>query len=137
MRVFIDTSSLFKKYHVEEGSRQLANLLKDVSEIIVSPITYLEITNTIHRFYHDAKINKHELEILCTQINHDFQYFIKISWNDHLENTFLHWVNKYYVKSLDIIQLASAQHSRCEQFITSDKIQYKLAKEELNKAVLL
>jgi uncharacterized protein with PIN domain len=47
MIAFIDTSSLFKKY-VEEGDYQaLDSLLKDISEIIISPITALEFNSVI------------------------------------------------------------------------------------------
>ena len=137
MRAFIDTSSLFKKYHFEEGTRNLFDILKNVSEIVVSPITHLEMTNTAYGFYHEKKITKKELEILCRAINQDFQYFKQIPWSNDLENLCFHWMNHHHIKTLDIIQLTSAQHSKCQQFITSDKNQYKVAKKELNEVIFI
>ncbi len=49
MRVFIDTSSLFKKYVEENGSKELDFLLQEVSEIAVSPITRVEMSVIVAR----------------------------------------------------------------------------------------
>ena len=137
MRTFIDTSSLFKKYHLEEGSKKLFTIKKNVTEIIVSHITYLEITNTAYRLYHNKKITDQELEILYRDINHDFPYYKKIPWDDKLEDHFFHWVRRYQIKSLDTIQLASAQCSKCQRVITSDKKQYDMAKNEFDDVIYI
>ena len=137
MKVFIDTSSLFKKYHFEEGTKKFFDILKDVSAIVVSPITYLEITNTAFRLYHQSKISKGELELLSKAINHDFQYFEQMPWNKDLENFCFHWMNSHHIKTLDLIQLACAQHTKCQRFITSDKNQYKIAKKEMKDVLFI
>lgn len=137
MKIFMDTSSLFKKYHVEHGSEKLFEIFEKTTEVIVSPITYVEVNNTIKRYYSEKKITKEEFNLLSNQINKDFQYFQKIRWDDLLENICISLINKYQLKSLDVIQLASAKYSNCQQFITSDKKQYHIAQKELKKAILV
>ena len=137
MNIFIDTSSLFKKYHTEDGTQKLFKILKNVSEITVSPITYLEITNTAYRLYHHKMIGESALNDFCKEVNHDFKYFKTIPWDKDLQNNFFHWVRNYQIKSLDTIQLASAQIAKCKQFITSDKNQYKIAMNEFEKVLFI
>ena len=137
MKIFIDTSSLFKKYYIEAGSQKLFEMLRQATEIVVAHITYIEIQNTLKRIYFEKKFTKENYDILCKQINSDFPYFQETQWNDELKNICLTLINKYQLRSLDIIQLASAQYARPQVFITSDKRQYEIAKKELKRAVML
>jgi len=57
MRAFIDTSSLFKKYIEENGSKKLEELLGSVSEIIIAPITILEVNSILERRLKEKSIN--------------------------------------------------------------------------------
>ena len=137
MNVFIDTSSLFKKYHTEDGSKKILQIFKKARQITVSPITYLEIINTVHRLYYDRKISTEELELLCRQINHDFPYFSIVSWDEKLNNLCIKLATTHRLKTLDIIQLASGIASAPQTFLTSDKTQYLIAKKELKNVILI
>ena len=57
MRAFIDTSSLLKKYVDEQGADTFDALLLSVSEIIVAPITLLEIHSIIERRLREKTLN--------------------------------------------------------------------------------
>ena len=43
MRAFIDTSSLIKKYQMEPGRDRLLKILDAIDEILISPVTYIEL----------------------------------------------------------------------------------------------
>jgi len=47
LRAFIDTSSLLKKYIEEDGAEEFNSLLDSVSEIIISPVTILEVHDVL------------------------------------------------------------------------------------------
>ena len=46
MRVFVDTSALFKKYVAEPGGKAFEQVLEKATEIAVSPVTWLEVQAT-------------------------------------------------------------------------------------------
>ena len=49
MKIFLDTSSLFKLYHEEEGTEELEKVFSQakITEIFLSEITKVEFTSTI------------------------------------------------------------------------------------------
>lgn len=137
MRIFIDTSSLLKKYYLEEGSAKVLKIFKKTTEVVVSPITYIELYNTLQRLFTEKKLPKKDFLTLLQDIHSDFQFFQKVSWDHQLENACVTLINKYTLKSLDCIQLASAKSSECEHFVTSDHKQHQIAAREFKKAILM
>jgi uncharacterized protein with PIN domain len=49
LRVFIDTASLVKRFIQEDGSVELERLFEEASEIVVSPITWIEFNAALTR----------------------------------------------------------------------------------------
>ncbi len=49
MKIFLDTSSLFKLYHQEIGTEELEALFrtKNITDIFLSEISKIEITSTV------------------------------------------------------------------------------------------
>lgn len=49
MNIFLDTSSLFKLYHREGGTKELENLFNElpISEVSLSEITKIEFSSTV------------------------------------------------------------------------------------------
>lgn len=49
MKIFLDTSSLFKLYHEEKGSEELEKLFSqgNITHIYLSELTKVEFTSTI------------------------------------------------------------------------------------------
>ena len=137
MRVFLDTSSLFKKYNAEEGSDKLFKVLEKATAVSISHITFLEIINTLNRYFRQFHIDKKEQDALANDIIGDFQHFEKIRWDDNLENICVNLSKAYDLKSLDVIQIASAKASHSQLFVTSDKKQHRVAKKELRKSLLI
>jgi predicted nucleic acid-binding protein len=131
MRAFIDTSSLFKKYVDEQGSLEFDKLLETVSEIIVAPSTILEINSVIERRLREKTLNPEDAKWIEKEFLTDFNFFGVVEWNDELLEKAVRLIRKYQMRTLDAIQLSSAQMSEAGLFITSDKQLHKVAKAEI------
>ena len=137
--IFIDSSSLIKKYFAEAGSEKIIKIMEKASQIVISPITYIEIINAIQRYYKTAVISKEHRDEIWKNIEFDFQYFTKITLNEILEyqcKCFLKEDN-IHLKSLDLIQLTAAKYAQCNLFITSDEKLYQAASKQIKKTELI
>ena len=130
MRAFIDTSTLIKKYQEEPGRDKFLETLEKIDEIVVSPVTYIELFCSIQRNCEEAHVSPKNLLKFKEEIDLDFGYFFKIPLNADLERAAFDLRQKYQLKSLDLIQLPSAKIAQAKIFITSDKFLYKIARQE-------
>jgi hypothetical protein len=131
VRIFLDTSSLIKKYVQEDGSGKLDDILEGVREIAISPITWLEIHSAIERRLSEKTILEDQALWIKKQVQKDFNYFFKVIWNESLENQGVELIQKYRLKTLDSLQLASGMISQCDVFITSDRKMHAIAEKEM------
>ena len=131
MQAFIDTSTLVKKYKAEPGRDKLLQWLNTADEIIISPITYFELICTIRREFETHKRGDKEFHKIFKEIDIDFGYFHKVSLNEELHRAAFDIRKRYRLKSLDLIQMASARISQSKIFLTSDKVLYKIGLKEL------
>ena len=120
MRLFVDTSSLFKKYVEESGSDALEKWLSKASEIAVAPVTWIEINVALERRLRNKIVSPEKANWLRAEIKKDFAYFFLMIWNENLENKAVHLIRQHTLKTMDAIQLASGILSEAEVFITSD-----------------
>ena len=130
MRAFIDTSSLIKKYQMEPGRDRFLKILAAVDEIVISPVTYIELLCSIQRNCEEAHLSRRDLLRFKEECDLDFSYYLKIPFNEELERAAYDLRQKYRLKSLDLIQLSSAKIAQAKIFITSDKFLYKIACRE-------
>ncbi len=134
---FFDTSCLFKKYFLEEGSKDIMKLFSKNIEVAVAPITYVELINTFNRYAYEKIITAKELSSVTKNVNDDFKYFQRIVLGEAIESLCFAYARKYRLKSMDLIQLASAKHSKSSYFLTSDKQLFKVAQKEFKKTKLI
>ena len=130
MRAFIDTSSLIKKYQMEPGRDKLLKMLDAIDEIVVSPVTYIELLCSIQRNCEESRLPRHDLLRFKEEVDLDFGYYLKIPLNEDLERAAFDLRQKHPLKSLDLIQLSSAKIAHAKIFITSDKFLHKIACQE-------
>lgn len=131
MRVFVDTSSLFKKYVNEPGSDVFENTLSRATEIAVSPVTWIEMNAAIERRLTGRSLSAEQADWLRAEAKKDFTYFFQVLWNENLENKAVELIRKHALKTMDAVQLASGFLSESELFLTSDQKLYKEAKKVL------
>jgi predicted nucleic acid-binding protein len=133
MKAFIDTSSLFKKYVDEKGADTFDTLLQSVSEIIVAPITLLEINSIIERRLRERTLNKADATWIEKEFMFDLNFYGVVEFNEVLTTECIRVVRMYQMKVLDGIQLSSAIVAKPDVFIVSDKQLYKSATQELTR----
>jgi predicted nucleic acid-binding protein len=133
MRAFIDTSSLLKKYVDEQGADTFDALLLSVSEIIVAPITLLEIHSIIERRLREKTLNTADAAWIEKEFMLDLNFYGVVEFNENLNSEFIRIIRKYQMKVLDGIQLSSAIVAKPDIFIVSDKQLYNAAIKELTR----
>lgn len=134
MIIFFDTSALVKRYVSETGSQKVDELFDVASQIIVSPITKIEIISCMKRLRNDTLISQEEYIYLKKEIDFDFKYFTVLSLGHSVEENAIVLIEKYQLKTLDSIQLASciSQKGIIDNFVASDT---KLKRSALNENI--
>ena len=133
MRAFIDTSSLFKKYVDEKGADTFDALLLSVSEIIVAPITLLEINSIIERRLREKTLDTADAAWIEKEFMLDLNFYGVVEFNESLNSECIRVIRKYQMYVLDGIQLSSAIVAKPDVFIVSDKQLYNTAAKELKR----
>jgi len=131
LRVFIDTSSLFKRYIQEHGSLELEPLFQQASEIIVSAVTWVEFNVALSRRSNNKVMTPAQVSWAISEAKKDFEFYSRVEWNENLEEKVIEIAQKFSLKTLDAIQLASGILSKADVFVTSDKKLF----EEANKVI--
>ena len=134
MRAFLDTSSLFKKYVEESGSDKLGELLNDVSAIVVSPLTWIEMNSIVARRLREKLLTAQQATWLKAQTERDFRSFHRVVWNETLEKKASDLISRYSILTLDAVQLASGVLSKADIFVTSDKKLFEEASKVIRQA---
>lgn len=133
MRVFVDTSTLFKKYVDEPGSPDFDSLLNEATEIIVSPLTRIEMHAALAKCVREKLLPIEYAEKLRVEIKKDFTFYSRVYWNENLEEKSVEIVQKLPLKTSDAIQLASGVLSGADIFVTSDRRLFKEAGQLIRK----
>src|SRR3989344_9198418 len=134
MRIFIDTSSLFKKYVDEPGGDDLQGSFPKMAEIVVSPTTWIEMNAAIERRLRSRSLSAEQADWLRAEAKRDFPCFSQVLWNENLESKAVDLIQKHVLKTMDAVQLASAILSESELFVTPDRKLYLEAKKVLRRA---
>jgi uncharacterized protein len=74
MKIFLDTSSIFKLYHQEIGTVELENVFNrtNITHIFLSEITKIEFTSTIWKKVRTKEIFVEQAEITLALFENDF-----------------------------------------------------------------
>ena len=137
MKTFLDSSSLIKLYHQEEGSDLVMKTLSDrTSEIFLSELTILEFRSAIWKKMRENKIKKNTaIEVIkCFQSDADnFQWIMLQSDIIESASQLLMKYGNRGLRTLDSLQLATALTLRDEKcvFLTADKLLNTFFKDEL------
>ena len=137
MKAFIDTSSLIKKYVSEGDYEKFDQILEKITQIIISPITGLEINSVLERKIREKSISKPDATLIESNFNQDRDYFGVVNWSERLEKSSRLVIRKYQLKTLDGIQLGSALLAKPDVFITSDKNLFAKAKKEIDNSIFI
>ncbi len=137
MKAFIDTSSLCKRYVQEEGSLVFEKFLDQVSQIFVSPVTWVELNSAISKRLRNHSMTSQQFSFAILEAKKDFESCHRIIWTQDLEVKAAHLVNEHPLSAMDAIQLASGVLSKADIFVTSDQKLFKEASKLMRKVQLI
>ena len=108
---YVDTSALIKRYLTEVGSTWIENItdLASGNIIVICDLTAVEVFSTLARRRREATIAPADVLVLQTQFLADFgQEYLSIVLENVVLSRARDLLNRYPLRSLDAIQLASA-----------------------------
>ncbi|HXS56537.1 MAG TPA: type II toxin-antitoxin system VapC family toxin [Hanamia sp.] len=137
MKIFLDTSSLFKLYHREAGTAELELLFSTVkiTHTFLSEITKIEFTSTIWKKVRTKEITESEAQITIDLFESDFEKYTFIPTDTIIIEQARILVSKYGMqglRTLDSIQLSTSVLllQSVDLFLTADNLLKSFFKAE-------
>lgn len=129
MKIFLDTSSLFKLYHKEEGTVELEDIFikTTIDTVYLSEITKIEFASTVWKKVRSKKISMEQAKSSLQLFENDFDKYTFITTDSSIierAKTLLSTYGIQGLRTLDGIQLATAVSlsDKSDIFITSDNL---------------
>jgi uncharacterized protein len=137
MKIFLDTSTLFKLYHQEAETSLIEELFSkfEIEGVYISEITKIEFESTIWKKVRMKEITSKIAKQTLDLFENDCNKYLIIGMNSFVIEIAKFLLNKYGLKglrTLDSIQFASAitVKSEVELFLTSDDLLQSFFKSE-------
>ena len=127
MKIFLDTSSLFKLYHQEEGTEELEKVFSHakITHIFLSEIAKVEFTSTIWKKVRTKEITVEQAEITLELFESDFAKYNFETTDSLILEQARNLTTKYGMeglRTLDSIQLSTCitLAKQIDAFYTAD-----------------
>lgn len=137
MNIFLDTSTLFKLYHEEEGTAEIDAILavQKVKKIFIAEITAIEFYSAVSKRVRMGEISMEQAEGVINLFEKDYENYTVILIDRDLINNSKSLIQKYQkegLRTLDALQLASLLKEKdfIEMAKTSDKLLNEIIKLE-------
>lgn len=129
MKIYIDTSTLFKLYHEETGSKEIDDLFENntIKKIYISEIAKIEFVSTVWKKIRMNEINETNGYAIIALFKYDLAKFTVIKIDVEILELAEHLFSKFGMaglRTLDSIQLASAisVKEHIQKFVCADKL---------------
>jgi predicted nucleic acid-binding protein len=106
--VYLDSSALVKRFVAEKGSNYVDHILRRHRPIATSRLSYLEICSCLARLKRQGSVSAKAHAAVSKQLEKEFLSYRKIELTSELFEIARSFVERYPLRSLDAIQLASA-----------------------------
>lgn len=137
MKLFFDTSSLFKLYQNEENSPEIDKLVSslEITGIYLSEITIIEFSSAIWKKVRIKEISSLEAILVVDLFQSDFKKYIFVPFNGSILKRATNLISKYGeagLRTLDGIQLSTSIElaDKVDLFVCADKLLKSFMKEE-------
>jgi predicted nucleic acid-binding protein len=136
MNLFFDTSSLFKLYHQEDGTKELMDFFSSnqIESIYLSDISRIEFSSAVWKKCRKKEISEEIASLLIEKFETDSKNYLFVIQSDKLIRHAKNLMSKHWktgLRTLDSIQLASAlAEKNIDIFFTSDRILAEIALNE-------
>ena len=134
MKIFLDTSSLFKLYHKESGTQELMDFFnKNTIEVIfLAELTEIEFSSVIWKKCRKKEIDEIVALTLIEAFEKDSENFNFVSESNEIRKLAKNMIRKYWkegLRTLDSIQLASVLmiRDKVDFFFTADNLLAEIA----------
>lgn len=137
MKIFLDTSSLFKLYHKEEDTNVVANIFDnyDVTVVFLSELSKIEFSSIVWKKVRIQEINDLKAKEIIGHFELDIANYIFIPIDSIITEQAISLITKYGtqgLRTLDSLQLSTAVYLKntADFFLTSDKLLSTFFKKE-------
>lgn len=137
MKIFLDTSSLFKLYHREADTAIIEKIfsIANITSVYLSEITKIEFASSIWKKVRTSEITEAEAKTTLELFETDYTKYCFVATDSIIIEQAKIMVSKYGLKglrTLDSIQLSTAitLEPEVSLFITSDNLLKSLLTEE-------
>lgn len=127
MKIFLDTSSLFKLYHKEDGTAELQRLFSTatVTAVFLSEISKVEFASAIWKKVRSKEITEQQPKTTLDLFTSDFSKYAFVATDSKIIEQAIILTSKYGAKglrALDGIQLSTclSLSKMADVFLTSD-----------------
>lgn len=128
MDIFFDTSALAKRFVREKGSDRVNNLFHRSADIWVSILCLPEVFSALNRLKREARIREEQYQEITKVILDEFKVFKICEVTPAVVAHSVLLLEKYPLRALDSLHLASALSVKKVSFVTSDARQLKVAR---------
>lgn len=137
MKLFLDTSTLFKLYHQETGSEFVDSLFSNfpVKEVFLSEITKVEFASTAWKKFRVREITEEQVMGMLASFENDLKKYTFLQIDnmviEHAKQLFAKYGSQG-LRALDSIQFSTALllNTYADLFVTSDKLLEIFFKQE-------
>jgi len=137
MKIFLDTSSLFKLYHIESGTQEIMDFFNSniIESIFIAELTEIEFSSVVWKKCRKKEIDEKIASALLEAFEKDSRKFNIILENPEIRQLAKEMISKYWkigLRTLDSIQLASVLmiRDKIDFFFTSDNLLAEIARLE-------
>jgi len=110
--VYLDSSALIKRFIAEKGSAYVDHILERHRPILTSRLSYLEIYSCLARLKRERSLSERAYASISKQFEKEFLSYRRVELTRELFEIARPLIEKYPLRSLDAIQLASATRLR-------------------------
>ena len=129
MKLFLDTSSLFKLYHQEADSANVESLFTDytISAVFLSEVAKIEFSSTVWKKVRTQEINVSQAHAIIEAFEKDFDKYLFIQIDAIIIEQARIMLTKYGMqglRTLDSIQLSTAVlvNNQADLFVSIDSL---------------
>ncbi len=142
--VYLDTSSLVKRYIFEDGSPSIDKIFEEarVGNLVIYT-SYWNIGEIVGIFDKQERTGKVKLEALVDELLNEIKTLAAsnriefVGLSSELIINSLGYVVRNHIYIADALQIASFAHANCDEFLTADKQLHGAALRERIKSTLI
>lgn len=129
MLTFFDSSAFAKRYIEETGSDIIEKLCVESDSVALSSICFPEIISALNRRLRENNISVKEYILIKEKMIEEFENLEIINVIPEVISNAIVLLEKYNLRTLDSIHVASAIAWKAELFVSADKRQTLAAKK--------